>query len=890
MTQTSEPKPIILIDGSSYLYRAFHALPPLNNSKGEPTGAIYGVLNMIRKLIADYQPENIAVIFDAPGKTFRHGLSPAYKANRPSMPDLLRAQVEPLYTVIRAMGLPLILLEGLEADDIIATLTQQALQANHTVLISTGDKDLAQLVSDQVSLINTMSGALLTPQAVKDKFGVHPHQIIDYLSLIGDSVDNIAGVPKVGPKTAAQWLEKYESLQNIMQRAEEFPGKIGENLRASLQMLPLSQQLITLKIDENLPFTVKDLKPKAPDQAQLITLFQQLEFKSWLKELLDKQATPHVAKSYQTILTEAECADWMQQLSTSSSFALATQTENTRLVGIAVAVEGQAAYLPLAHDDIGAPAQLDRQKVLAQLQTVLNDPQRTMIAQNVKNDLAVLKNYGLSVKAQLKDTMLESYILESHNSRHDLETLSLKYLGHRAHSLEEIAGKGQKQLSFNQISVETATAYAAENAELIWRVHQILSEKLADFPSLEKLLSDIEMPLLVVLERMERIGVRIDPMLLQQHSVELTARIEALEHEAHQLVGRVFNLASPKQLQEILFTELKLPVIEKTAGGLPSTGEAVLQELAADYRLPQIVLEHRGLCKLKSTYTDTLPKQIDPKTGRIHTSYNQAITSTGRLSSTNPNLQNIPIRNVQGRRIRQAFIASPGYKILSADYSQIELRIMAHLSQDPGLLNAFAHHHDIHAMTAAEVLGIPLSQVTAEQRRHAKAVNFGLLYGMSAFGLSKQLNISRELAQNYMDKYFERYPKVKSYMDGIRALAHQQGYVETLFGRRLQIPEIYSSQIPRRRAAERAAINAPMQGTAADIIKMAMIRLDQWIEQGQLNIKMIMQVHDELVFEVAADQVETAKQQIAAHMTEVNALSVPLVVNVGVGDNWDEAH
>lgn len=890
-------KPVILIDGSSYFYRAFHALPALVNSKGEPTGAIYGVINMIRKLMTDYQPKYVAVVFDSKGKTFRHDIFPAYKANRPPMPDDLRVQIEPLFSVIEAMGIPLITFPGLEADDTIATLARQAEAQGHSVLISTGDKDLTQLVNDQITLINTMSDTQYDRCGVIDKFGVSPEQMMDYLSLIGDSVDNIPGVVKVGGKTAAKWLQTYGSLENIIAHSAELSGKLGENLRAAIPQFPLSQQLIALKTDLKLPYSLEDLQKQPPDVSRLLNLFTQLEFKTWLKEL-----SPHTSQTldsvtnYETILTREALKRWIQKLEQSSIWAFDTETTSlntleARLVGLSFSVApNEAAYVPVGHDYLGAPEQLPCDEVLESLKPILNHPQKTIVGQNLKYDMSVLENYGFTINSPVYDTMLESYVLDSSSNRHDLDSLSLKHLSKKAISFEEIAGKGVKQLTFNQIALEQAAPYAAQDADFTLQIHHELLPKIKAHADLEKILQQIELPLVRVLQRMERTGVMIDSKKLQQQSHDLAIRIRSLEEKAFELAGSVFNLSSPKQLQEILYHQLKLPVLSKTPTGAYSTAEAVLQELAHDYPLPKLILEHRSLSKLKSTYTDTLPKQIQPKTGRVHTSYHQATTSTGRLSSTNPNLQNIPIRHEEGRRIRQAFIAPPGYQMVSADYSQIELRIMAELSQDPTLLNAFANNHDIHAATASEIFGVPLTSVTPEQRRHAKAINFGLIYGMSAFGLAQQIDVERHQAQAYMDQYFARYTGVKAYMDHIREVAFKQGYVETLFGRRLYIPDIRSSQLQRKRAAERAAINAPMQGSAADIIKLSMIELDRQCQEGTLKAKMIMQVHDELIFEVAESELIESMKKIQTGMTQVVQWSVPLMVHIHSGNNWDEAH
>jgi DNA polymerase-1 len=894
--QINPSKPLILIDGSSYLYRAFHALPPLTNSRSEPTGAVYGVLNMIRRLLADYDPDYIAVVFDPRGKTTRDAIYPAYKAHRPPMPDSLSSQVQPLFTAIRAMGLALVQIDGIEADDVIATLAIQAKQKNWHTLISTGDKDMAQLVDEHITLLNTMTNTFFDREGVIKKFGVPPEKIIDYLALMGDTSDNIPGVPKVGPKTAVKWLTDYHSLDEIIERAAEFTGKVGENLRGSVENLPLSRRLVTLDCHIALPCAITDLHRKTVDEAALLTLYKHLEFKGWLKDLLDKQQGQHTDAQYQTILTKIEFTEWLNKLSSVDIFAFDTETTSlntldAQLVGVSFAiVANHAVYIPLAHDYIGAPEQLSRQWVLEQLKSLLENPQKTLIGQNVKYDMGVLANYGITLKTKILDTMLESYVIDSGLSRHNLDGLALKYLGKRMIGFADIAGKGAKQLTFNQISVEKAATYASEDADMALQLHQTLWPKINEDIELQSVLLNIEIPLICVLSRMERVGVRIDAGLLEIQSKELAIRLDALEKQAHQLAGEVFNLASPKQLQEIFYTKLKLPILEKTPTGAASTAESVLQELALDYPLPKIILEHRSLSKLKSTYTDSLPKQIHSQTGRVHTSYNQAVTSTGRLSSTDPNLQNIPIKHEEGRRIRRAFIAAPGYKIISADYSQIELRIMAHLSQDPNLLAAFANGLDIHTATAAEVFGIALETVNAEQRRHAKAINFGLIYGMSAFGLSKQLGIERQLAQSYITQYFAKYPGVQQYMEATRELARSQGYVKTVNGRRLYVPEINSSQMQRRRAAERAAINAPMQGTAADMIKLAMVSLDAWLQQTGKDAKMIMQVHDELIFEVLEKEVESIAAVVRDKMTQVMKLSVPLEVHVSVGNNWDEAH
>ena len=896
-----ENKPFVLVDGSSYLYRAFHAMPALTNSHGEPTGAVYGVINMLRRLLKDYQPDHIAVIFDAKGKTFRDDLYPEYKAHRPPMPKELQQQIEPIHAIVQAMGLPLLIVDGVEADDVIGTLARQAAEQGMETVISTGDKDLAQLVNEHVTLINTMNGTVLNPQTVVEKFGVSPQQIVDYLTLIGDSVDNIPGVPKVGPKTAAKWLEHYGSLDGVIAHADEIKGKVGENLRASLEQLPLSRRLVTIKQDVALPVTPRELTRQPPDRAKLRQLYQRLEFRTWLEELLNEagDADPEQKEEdpdYQLITTHEAFEQWYQRLAEAELFAFDTETTSlnymqAEIVGLSFAVQpGEAAYLPLAHDYEGAPAQLDRSDVLTRLKPLLEDPARPKVGQHLKYDMNVLANYGITLRGIRYDTMLESYVLDSTATRHDMDSLALKYLGRRTTHYEEVAGKGAKQISFNQVPVEQAGPYAAEDAEITLCLHQTLWPRLYEQPPLRALFEEVEIPLVPVLSAMERNGVLVDVELLQQQSRELAAKIAEIEHEAHQMAGEVFNLGSPKQIQNILYNRLELPVKAKTPKGQPSTAESVLQELALEYPLPQLILEYRGMSKLKSTYTDKLPELIDPRTGRIHTSYHQAVAATGRLSSSDPNLQNIPVRTAEGRRIRQAFIAAPGNRIISADYSQIELRIMAHLSGDLRLLEAFAAGEDIHRATAAEVFGVPPEQVTDDQRRSAKAINFGLIYGMSAFGLAKQLGIERGAAQAYVDRYFERYPGVKRFMDDTRKQAKQQGYVETVFGRRLYLPEINAANAQRRQYAERTAINAPMQGSAADIIKRAMIDIHHWLQESDLEARMIMQVHDELVFEVRQADVAALGEQLRQRMAAAAGLKVPLTVDVGAGDNWDEAH
>jgi len=895
---------LVLVDGSSFLFRAYHALPPLTSPKGEPTNAILGVTNMLRKLIDDYQSDYITVIFDAPGKTFRNDLYDQYKAHRPPMPDDLRVQIEPLHQLIRAMGLPLIIENGVEADDIMGCLAQQAEREGFHVVISTGDKDMAQLVNEHITLDNTMSNVRLDIQGVIDKFGVKPAQIVDYLALIGDTVDNIPGVPKVGPKTAAKWLEEYETLENLIACADQIKGKIGENLRASLDQLPLSKQLTTIKCDLDLPYSLEDLKRRPADNTELRNLLTGLGFSSWLK-LLDSQAeTAAVPEEqaavpesvYETVLTEDQFNDWFKQLDHAPLFAFDTETTSlyyskAEIVGVSFAVTpGHAAYVPLAHDYPGVPDQLDRTEILERLRPLLEDPHKAKLGQNLKYDMHVLANHGIALRGIAHDTMLESYVLNSTATKHNMDDLAKEYLGIETIHYEDVCGKGAKQIPFQEAPVEQAAFYAAEDADITLKLHQVLMAKLAPHKALMNLYSHVEIPLISVLARIERNGVLIDTAMLAQHSLELANHIVALEQQAHDLAGQAFNLGSPRQIQEILYDRQKLPVLKKTPTGQPSTDESVLQELAMTYQLPKLILEHRSLCKLKSTYTDKLPQQVDDKTGRIHTSYHQAVTATGRLSSTDPNLQNIPIRSDEGRKIRQAFIAPEGYKIVAADYSQIELRIMAHLSNDAGLLRAFSAGEDVHRATAADVFGVAPDQVTPDLRRSAKAINFGLIYGMSSFGLAQQLGLSRNQAQSYIDLYFARYPGVKDYMDNIRALAREQGYVETLFGRRLYLPEIKSRNAARRQYAERTAINAPMQGTAADIIKRAMISTDQWLQQKKPDAKMIMQVHDELVFEIAEDQLERCTDSIRKLMCSAADLNVPLVVDIGIGNNWDEAH
>ena len=930
---TIAPNPLVLVDGSSYLYRAFHAFPPLTNSAGEPTGAMYGVLNMLKSLILQVQPSHIAVVFDAKGKTFRDEMFEQYKSHRPPMPDDLRKQIQPLHDIIRALGIPLLVIEGVEADDVIGTLAVAASKANQKVLISTGDKDMAQLVDDNIMLINTMNNTLLDREAVIEKYGIPPELIIDYLALMGDSADNIPGVAGVGEKTALGLLQGIGSMAEIyanLDKVAELPirgaKKLGDKLLAEKEMADLSYRLATIKTDVALDITPEQLTLGASNNDQLTEYFGRYEFKRWLNEVMNGadsitnnneqptkinhyQATPALAQNnddevlpaiqidrsrYETLLTEADLNRWVEKLKQAKLFALDTETDNldymaANLVGISFALEnGEAAYLPLQLDYLGVPKILEKTTALSLLKPVLENPAIQKVGQNFKYDLTIFARNGIDVQGVAFDTMLESYVLNS-TGRHNMDDLAKRYLGHQTISFEEIAGKGKNQLTFNQIPLEQAAEYAAEDADVTMKLQQVLWEKLSKEPTLEKLFKEMELPLLGVLSRMERRGVLIDSDALFLQSNEIANRLSELEEQAYVLAGQPFNLASTKQLQEILFDKLGLPVIQKTPKGAPSTNEEVLEELAFSHELPKVLVEHRGLSKLKSTYTDKLPQMVNPQTGRVHTSYHQAVTATGRLSSSDPNLQNIPIRNEEGRRIRQAFIAREGFTVVAADYSQIELRIMAHLSQDQGLINAFTQGKDIHRSTAAEIFGVALDEVTSEQRRNAKAINFGLIYGMSAFGLSRQLGIGRADAQNYMDLYFKRYPGVQTFMHDIREKAKAQGYVETLFGRRLYLPDINSSNGMRRKAAERVAINAPMQGTAADIIKRAMIQLDQKL-QNDPDIAMIMQVHDELVFEVRSEKVAFYNELIKTQMESAADLVVPLIVEVGQGTNWDEAH
>jgi DNA polymerase-1 len=900
-----DPKPLILVDGSSYLFRAYHALPPLTNSRGEPTGAIVGVVNMLRKLIDTYRPERMAVVFDAPGATFRDDLYPDYKAHRPPMPDELRAQIEPLHAIVRAMGLPLLIVPGVEADDVIGTLASQAAAAGLPTLISTSDKDLAQLVDDHVTLVNTMTDQVLDRAGVIDKLGVPPERVVDYLTLVGDSVDNVPGVPQCGPKTAAKWLAAYGSLEGVVANAAAINGRAGENLRASLDQLPLSRELVTIRTDVPLDAAPHELRPVPPDAVALRKWYTKLEAKRLLATV-DQDAAPApavatdpkpVARHYETVLDAAQLMRWVDRLEGAPLVAFDTETTSldymsAELVGVSFAVSPhEAAYVPVAHRYPGAPEQLDRDWVLARLKPLLEDPARPKVGQNLKYDMSVLARHGVELAGIAFDTMLESYVLDATATRHDMDSLAEKYLGEKTIRFEDVAGRGARQLGFDEVPIEQAAEYAAEDADVTLRLHQALWPQVEQEPRLAALFRDLEMPLVPVLSRMERRGVRIDAAMLAQQSRELAARMHEVEQHAYRVAGSPFNLGSPKQIGEIFFERLGLPVVAKTPTGAASTAESVLQDLAEQgFELPALILEYRGLSKLRSTYTEKLPQMINARTGRVHTSYHQAVAATGRLSSSDPNLQNIPVRTDEGRRIRRAFVPEAGHRMLAADYSQIELRIMAHLSGDAGLLAAFAAGQDIHRATAAEVFGVAPQEVTADQRRSAKAINFGLIYGMSAFGLAKQLGIERDAAQTYVNRYFERYPGVRAFMDRTREQARDRGYVETVFGRRLYLPDISARNPQIRAAAERTAINAPMQGTASDIIKRAMIDLDAWLEAGRVPAHMLMQVHDELVFEVRADRVDEVGAQVRELMQGAAELAVPLVVDVGVGDNWDEAH
>lgn len=907
----STKSPLVLVDGSSYVYRAYHALPMLTTSSGQNTGAVRGVISMLRRLVVDYPESPIAVVFDAKGKTFRDEIYDQYKAQRPPMPDELREQIDPIHSIVKAMGLPFLCVPGVEADDVIGTLAQQASEQGRDVVISTGDKDMAQLVNKHVTLVNTMTETVLDEAAVEDKFGVPPSLIIDLLALMGDKVDNIPGVAGVGEKTALGLLQGLGGLDDIFAKLDQiaelsFRGakKLAPKLEAEKDNAYLSYELATIKLDVELEVAPQALENSAPDTQALVDWYTKLEFRSWLDDALaagGSDATPavpvaEVEVTYDIVTEQVDFDAWLKRLEAADLFAFDTETTSlnymeAQVVGVSFAVTpGEAAYVPFGHDYLGAPAQLDRDEVLARLKPLLEDENAAKVGQNLKYDANVLANHGIALRGIAFDTMLESYILDSTATRHDMDSLALKYLGRQTVHFEDIAGKGAKQLTFNQIKLEEAGPYAAEDADITLSLHEALWPKLQEQGELPNVFSEIEIPLVPVLSAVERTGALLSQSMLQKQSAQLGKRLEELEGEAFELAGEEFNLGSPKQIGKILFEKLELPVIKKTPKGAPSTAEDVLVELALDYPLPKLLLEHRTLNKLKSTYTDKLPEMVNPKTGRVHTSYHQAVAATGRLSSSDPNLQNIPIRTEEGRRVRQAFIAPDGYRIMAADYSQIELRIMAHLSQDDGLLRAFKENQDVHKATASEVFEVSLDKVSAEQRRKAKAINFGLIYGMSAFGLAKQLNLGRNEAQQYIDRYFDRYPGVAQYMDSTRALAKEQGYVETLFGRRLYLPEINASNKMRVQAAERTAINAPMQGTAADIIKKAMLSVHDWLNTGSADARMIMQVHDELVFEVAADEAQQIADKVCGLMSGAAQLSVPLLVEAGIGDNWDEAH
>ena len=933
--------PVVLVDGSSYLFRAYHAMPPLNNSKGMPTGAVKGVVNMMRSLAKDYANANIVVVFDAKGPTFRNEMYAQYKAHRPPMPDDMRPQIEPIHQIINAMGLPLLIIPGVEADDVIGTLAAQATAQGIDTLISTGDKDMAQLVSPHVGLVNTMTNTYLDEEGVFTKFGVRPDQIIDYLAIVGDTADNIPGVPGAGPKTAVKWLAAYDTLESLMEKADEIGGKIGEKLRNALDFLPLSQALTTIKLDVELEQSLDQMAPKPVDQAALLALYEDLEFRSWANVLIqdgvtassppithghsnaatnnpsnnpsnhsshaslnDNEApqkvipTPQVVahKNYSTVTTLADLAPWLKACKEATIFAFDTETTSlnymeAQLVGVSLCIEaGTAIYIPCGHDYVGAPEQISRPDLIAAIKPLLEDATQVICGQNLKYDINVLANYNIQWQAKIIDSMVQSYVLNSTASRHNMDALAQHYLDYQTVKYIDIAGKGVKQLTFNQVDIELASPYAAEDADITLRLAQHFSACLVLEPNLGKVYDTIERPLVPVLSRMERIGALVDAKVLGEQSQVIGKRLIELERDAYELAGEVFNLSSTQQLGAILYEKLGIPVTKKTPKGKPSTAEAVLQELAQDYELPKLLLQYRSLSKLKSTYTDKLPLEINPATGRIHTSYHQAVAATGRLSSSDPNLQNIPIRSAEGRQIRQAFVVPKGQVMVAADYSQIELRIMAHLSKDEGLLNAFATGQDVHKATAAEVFGVTVEQVSSDQRRSAKAINFGLIYGMSAFGLAKQLGISRAQSQDYIGRYFTRYPGVQEYMDHTKAIAAEQGYVETIYGRRLYLPDIKASNAIARQAAERTAINAPMQGTAADIIKRAMVSVDAWLASSGLNARMTMQVHDELIFEVDASQVDKLVVGIKSAMEGAAELLVPLIVDVGVGDNWDQAH
>jgi DNA polymerase-1 len=899
MKMKAAKKPIILVDGSSYLYRAFHALPALTTSKGFPTGAVYGMISMLKRLLADYDPDYIAVIFDAKGKTFRDELYAAYKANRHAMPDDLSRQIEPIHRIIEALGIPLIMMEGIEADDVIGTLTVIANEHHLPSLISTGDKDFAQLVQDDITLINTMTNTLLNTESVKKKFGIPPALIVDYLTLVGDSSDNIPGVPLVGPKTAVKWLEQYGNLDNIIANADHIPGKVGEHLRASLSQLPLTKTLVTIKQDMNIAVSLVDLARKPPDPKSLIEHYKEMEFKGWLDEMLKANITSIDEKTeYAVIETEADLSLWIDKLNQSEVVAIHLEGDSSNymsanLIGVSFAIgPGSGAYVPFGHDYENAPKQLSKTRVFAQLKPLIKNPAIKKVVHHSKYGIEILANLSiqdLTDTFDTDDTELESYVLDSTSSNHDLPMLALKYLGIRMMSLDELQDVPNKQFPFNQVELKKAGTYAAHFADITLRIHHILWERIEKMPGLKYIYEQIEMPLVPVLARMELNGVLVDAHQLEKQEEELKQRTNTLQQEIFEIAGETFNLNSPKQLQAVLFDGLKLPVLQKTPTGQPSTADQVLQELALDFAIARMIIEYRSLSKLMTTYTTRLVQEINPKTGRIHTTYHQTGAQTGRLSSSGPNLQNIPIRSKEGRRIRQAFIANKGFKLISADYSQIELRLMAHISEDPGLLKAFTEHSDIHQATAAEVWNVKMEEVTEEMRRNAKAINFGLIYGMSAFGLTRQLGIDQKAAVEYIERYFNRYPEVKTYMEKTKTFAKAHGFVETLWGRRLYLPDINASNFVRQNAALRAAINAPLQGSAADIIKLAMIRTDEFLTEKKINARMIMQVHDELVFEVDENVLPEFIEIIRKLMTEIVSLRVPLIVAIGVGNNWDEA-
>lgn len=895
---------VILVDGSSYLYRAFYVpqLKRMQTNSGQPTGAVFGTINMLKALQAEYPEAQVIAIFDAKGKTFRHDLYSEYKANRPPMPDELRSQIDYVHRSIKALGFPLIAVPEVEADDVIATYARQAAAQDQQVLIASGDKDLAQVVTSNIHIIDTMKKVIYDEDGVVEKYGVRPDQIIDYLTLMGDSSDNIPGVPKVGPKTAVKWLLEYETLDELVANADKITGKVGENFREFIPQLPLSKDLVTIRDQLDLEQSFTDFSQAEVDKEQLIEIYTELQFKKWLEEMgesltvANNHQASFVKGDYQLVLDKQTFLDWVEQLAASEAFAFDTETTSldvnqAELVGVSFACEaGKAAYVPVAHDYQGAPEQLDREFVLAELKPLLENPELSKIGQNLKYDMSILANYGIKVAGTQFDTMLESYVLNSVSSRHDMDTLSELHLGHTPVPFSEIAGKGKDQLTFNQVHLEQAGNYAAEDADVTLQLHQTLMPQVTSQPNIHRVFNRLEMPLVPVLSTVERNGVLVDDTMLLQQSQELDVTMQQFEDQAFQLAGESFNLGSPKQIQTILYDKLGLPVLKKTPKGAPSTAEDVLQELAIEHELPKLILEHRSLGKLKSTYTDKLPLMINRKTGRVHTSYHQAVTATGRLSSSDPNLQNIPIRTEQGRKIREAFIADSNRAVLAADYSQIELRIMAHLSNDDTLLNAFKNNLDIHRATAAEIFELDLDAVSSEQRRHAKAVNFGLIYGMSAFGLAKQLQVPRKQAQQYIDQYFARYPGVAEYMETTREFARENGFVETVFGRRLYLPDIKARNHNARQYAERTAINAPMQGTAADIIKLAMIEVQQYLDTQQQDALMIMQVHDELVFEVDQSELAVVQQQVVEIMQNVAELQVPLIVDAQTGKNWSDAH